>query len=171
MADEKTEELAEGVAQAKPGLLDNKFLLVGIIMVLQAGMAFAATKFLIQPATQAQTEQAGGAGSEEEAGERPRGTLVSLDEMVVSLSAAGRPRFLRTTIALEAEDAAVAAVLTERMAEFRDAAIMRLSSHDPDAVKSFEGKEAVKAEIKQALEDLLEEGNILNVYFSDFVVQ
>ncbi len=57
------------------------------------------------------------------------------------------------------------------MPEFRDAAIMSLSHHGVADLMSFEGKEAVKAEIKEALKTLMDEGEVLNVYYSDFVVQ
>ena len=168
MADETTG--AEDIAVAKkPGLLDNKLVLVAIVVAVQAGLGFAGAKFLLAPKVNPGVESA--MRQAESGGQRTRGPLVSLEEMVVSLNATGRGRYLRTNIALEAEDEATAALVAERIAEFRDAAIMRLSRHTPDELISFEGKEAVKAEIKQELKQILQDGELLNVYFSDFVVQ
>jgi len=168
MADETTGAEPEATAK-KPGLLDNKLIMVGVVLAVQAGLGFAAAKFLlapkVNPGVETQVQQS------ELSGNRTRGPLVSLEEMVVSLNSTGRARYLRTNIALEAEDEKTAAIVGERMAEFRDAAIMRLSRHTPDELISFEGKEAVKAEIKQGLKELMDEGELLNVYFSDFVVQ
>lgn len=168
MADETTGAEAQDAGK-KPGLLDNKMIVVGIVLAVQAGLGFAAAKFLlapkVNPAVEGQIQQA------ESSEGRTRGPLVSLEEMVVSLNATGRARYLRTNITLEAGDEATAAIVAERMAEFRDTAIMRLSRHTPDELISYEGKEAVKAEIKQGLKELMDDGELLNVYFSDFVVQ
>lgn len=167
MADEK-EQASE---KPKLKLFENKILMVGLMVVLQGGMAFLATQFLIKPATRtASGEQAAG-GEEAAAAARARGVLVSMEEMVVSLNSGSRPRYLRTTIALEAVNPKVQAKIEARMPEFRDAAIMALSHHGPDDLLSFEGKEQAKAEIKEALKGLMDDGELLNVYYSDFVVQ
>ncbi len=167
MADET--EKVEGAS--KPPIFENKAVMLAVMVVLQAGLAFGAMKFVIQPALQPAAAEGEVSEEQAEAEARQRGILVSLDEMVVSLSSADRPRYLRTNIAVEAADESAAALVTERMAEFRDAAIMSLSSHGASDLLSFEGKESVKAEIKEALKDLLDEGQILNIYYSDFVVQ
>ncbi len=166
MADEEVQE----VAPSKPGLLENKAVMIGLMVVLQGAMAFGATKFLIAPAARP-PEPVDAEAELEEAAPVQHGVLVSLDEMIVSLNSGDRPRYLRTNIAVEAVDEKAAAVVGERMAQFRDAAIMTLSNHQAAELLSFEGKETVKAEIKEVLESLMDEGQILNIYYSDFVVQ
>lgn len=162
----------EAVVEArKPAILENKAVMLGIMVILQAGLAFAAMKFVIQPAMQPPVSEEEQAAQEADAAARRHGILVSLDEMIVSLNSGDRPRYLRTNIAVEAVDEAAAAKVTDRVAEFRDAAIMSLSSHAASDLMTFEGKESVKAEIKEALKGLLDEGQILNIYYSDFVVQ
>jgi len=168
VADEENEE---GKAK-KPGLFDNKIVVVTAIVVLQAAMAFVLAQFVIAPAATPQGVEvvdANGEGGEEK--EAKQGVLVSLEEMVVSLNSGSRPRYLRTNITVEAADASAATVVEERIATFRDATIMALSHHAIEDFVSFEGKEAVKAEIKDAIKSLMDEGLILNVYYSDFVVQ
>lgn len=167
MADEK--EQAD--PKPRPKLFENKLLVVGLMVVLQGGMAFLATQFLIKPATMPGDGDLAVGEAEAAAPARERGVLVSMEEMVVSLNSGSRPRYLRTTIALEAADSKVQAMIEARMAEFRDAAIMALSHHGPEDLLSFEGKEQAKAEIKEALKGLMDEDELLNVYYSDFVVQ
>ena len=167
MADEETVE----APVKKPGIFDNKIVAVAAIVVLQAAMAFVLTQFVIAPASTPQGIELAEGEGEGELEATPRGVLVSLDEMIVSLNSGARPRYLRTTISVEAADEASATMVGERMAEFRDATIMTLSHHGVEDLSSFEGKEGVKAEIKSALKALAEEGAILNVYYSDFVVQ
>ena len=168
MADENA-QAAENAGGNKKGILENKFVMLAAILLVQGGMAFAAAKFFIAPASQPVTAETDAEGGEGE--ERVRGQLVSFEEMVVSLSSSGRARYLKTTIALEAENSKVAAEVEARMPELRDVAIMRLSSRTPDELRSTEGKEAVKAELKEALKSMLDDGEVLNVYYSDFVVQ
>jgi flagellar basal body-associated protein FliL len=176
------EQSPEGAEPAKKGksLLENKLLVIAAIVLAQGGMGFAAAKFLIAPAfappaapgaAQGAGHGGGEPGPDGAAAAPASGPLVSLNEMVISLSATGKPRYLRTTIALEARDAAVAKEIEERLAKFRDIAIMRLSSHAPGDLDTFEGKEAVKADIKTALAGDFKPGDLLNIYFSDFVVQ
>ena len=155
----------------KPSLLENKAVMLGIMVALQAGLAFAAMKFVIAPTLAPPVSEEDLAAAQAEAAAHRQGVLVSLDEMIVSLNSGDRPRYLRTNISVEAADEAAAAKVTERMTEFRDAAIMQLSSHAAMDLMSFEGKESVKAEIKEALKSLMDEGQILNIYYSDFVVQ
>ena len=168
MADDKAVE----TRVKKLGIFENKIVMVVGIVVLQAAMAFGLTKFFIAPVSQPtggiELVEAEGAGAGRASS---RGVLVSLDELIVSLNSGSRPRYLRATIAVEAADAKTATMVEERMAEFRDATIMTLSHHGVEDLMSFEGKEAVKAEIKDALKSLADEGAVLNVYYSDFVVQ
>ena len=167
MADEESGD----VQAKKPGIFENKIVVVAAIVVLQAAMAFVLAQFVIAPAATPQGVEVVEGEGEEETEAAPRGVLVSLEEMIVSLNSGARPRYLRTTISVEAADAAAATSVEERMAEFRDATIMALSHHAVEDLLSFEGKEAVKAEIKDSLKALMDEGLVLNVFYSDFVVQ
>lgn len=167
MADEGSEE----VKVKKPNLFENKIVAVTAIVVLQAAMAFVLAQFVIAPAAAPQgieVVEGDGEGTQEAA---PKGVIVSLQEMIVSLNSGSKARYLRTTVNVEAADASAATIVEERMAEFRDATIMALSHHAVEDLLSFEGKEAVKAEIKDRLKALMDEGLVLNVYYSDFVVQ
>lgn len=167
MADNVNTAPEGGEAPKKPGPFENKLVLLGTIVVVQALLAFGLTKFVLVPATsRPQVVQV-----VDQPEETVQGMLVSLDEMVVTLSSAGRPRYLRTTIALETTDPTGAALVEERKVQFRDIALMALSRHGPEELASYEGKEAVKAEIKEQLVALMGKDALLNVYYSDFVIQ
>jgi flagellar protein FliL len=63
--------------------------------------------------------------------------------------------------------------ITERMPKIRDVIIMTLSSKTADEVLSGEGKIALKEELIEVINEALEfeEGPIVDLYFSEFIVQ
>jgi len=173
MADEgtRTEENTggEGVSKgSKLSILDNKLVMLGLIIVLQAVTAFAIVKFVVVPRLavaepQAKTE------AQYDAGE---GVLAGLDEMVVTLRDGGpSPDFLRINVNLEVADKKIAEQVTRRLPQLRDIVILTLSNKTGRELKTLEGKEALKAEIMDKVGATLPEGGLKNVYFSDMVVQ
>ena len=106
----------------KPGLFENKIVMIALMVVLQGGMAFAAMKFLIQPALEPAVAEGELAEGEGEAEARQLGVLVSLEEMIVSLNSPDRPRYLRTNISVEAKDQATA-----------DLGVRRIDVHEKNA--------------------------------------
>ena len=61
--------------------------------------------------------------------------------------------------------------IADRMPELRDLLIDHLSSHQVEDVVHREGREVVKKQLLDDFNDRLQQGQLLNVYFSDFVVQ
>lgn len=173
MADEdkKKEETREKAAGGGP--LDNKIILLAAIIVAQALVAFAVTQFVIAPKLQAlavpDTEEVAAA----EAKDRPeQGVLVGLNEVVVTLRDSGpTTSFLRINIDLEVVDAKVATLVEQRLPHLRDIVILSLSNKFSSDLRSMDGKSALKAELFRKLGDTLPENSLMNIYFSDMVVQ
>jgi flagellar FliL protein len=94
-----------------------------------------------------------------------------LKTFVVNLADAGGKRYLRVGIVLELNDAALSSEVEENLPHIRDKILMILPSKTFDAIKTFEGKMALKSEIMNGLNSLLKEGKISNLYFEEFVVQ
>lgn len=65
------------------------------------------------------------------------------------------------------------AVMVERMPMVRDAAIRVLSSKKSDELLTLEGKERLKEELIEAINEAigLEEGPIVGIYFLEFIIQ
>jgi len=100
-----------------------------------------------------------------------RGLIMMLEDITVNLVSARRSRFLRISIGLEVEDETVMAEVEERLPEIRDAVINSVSGRKVDDLISIQGKELLKTELKERIDGKLQAGNVLKVYFSDFVVQ
>lgn len=98
--------------------------------------------------------------------------LADLQEIVVTLAGdSARPRYLRLGISLEMSDAAYVAEVEAKRPQLRDAVIMALSDKTAAMLGTPDGKKRLREEIHRRASEKLPEGALLNVYFSDLVVQ
>ncbi len=157
------EKNASSEKKAKKGL--PPFAMLGAIVVVQLVAAWAVAQFMILPRL----------GEPQEAVESvatgDRGEIFLMDDLVVTLVAEDGTRFLKISPGLECESAAVQAELEERMPEIRDMLINTLSGMSLAEAVAPEGREAVKARLISDLNGALTSGKLLNIYFSDFMVQ
>lgn len=174
MADDKNETPEKGPSQGKFAFFENKAILLGTIVILQALVAIGLTQFLIVPKLGIQqAEVAGGGAAAEESVELPEmGVLVGLQEMIVTLRSDSRkPRYLRININLEVQNQVAAEIVTQRLPQLRDTVIMVLSDKAPEDLAHPEGKKGLRDEIFRRIDDQMPPGILMNVYFSDLVVQ
>ncbi len=154
------------------GPLDNKIVLLVAIIVTQAVMAIALTQFVIAPKLKSLTGAADGPQAQAEVTQPEQGVLVGLNEVVVTLRDSGpTTSYLRIDIDLEVVDGKVATMVEQRLPHLRDIVILSLSNKFSADLKSMDGKAALKAELYRKIAETLPEGSLMNVYFSDMVVQ
>lgn len=111
-------------------------------------------------------------GSHAGGGEAGAAALADLQEIVVTLAGdSARPRYLRLGISLEMSDAAYVAEVEAKRPQLRDAVIMALSDKTAAMLSTPDGKKRLREEIHRRASEKLPEGALLNVYFSDLVVQ
>lgn len=194
------EEEAKPEAQEKPKKaagkpLDNKLVLLAIIIVVQAALAVGVTQFVIVPklqhlggGEQAALTEAGGDGGHGSAAKSEghgktgkhgeggtlsgRGALVGLKEVTVSLRTDGPvTSYLRISVDLEVPDQEKVLLVEERLPHLRDIVIASLSNKFAADLRTLEGKEALKTELLRKLGEALPEAGLMNIYFSDLVVQ
>jgi flagellar FliL protein len=180
MAQEKQEkpekkdgDKAAGGAK-KPAFLENKVLMLGVVVALQAILAIAVTQFVIVPKLGQSAASAAGEGAKEivEEQEPAEGVLVSLEEIIASLRSEGTAKnYVRTTISVEVKEPEMAKVIEERLAQLRDVVIMTVSQHTAAELTTPEGTRALRVELTERLSEDLPEGALLNIYFSDLMVQ
>ena len=173
MADETT-EIEQESKKGPLALLENKAVVLGLIVVVQALVAIGLTQFFIVPKLGVQgADVAGQQAAQEEPAEMPEmGVLVGLEDIIVSLDSPGpRTRYLRININLEVKDAMVAQVVTSRLPQLRDMVIMACSGMTPEDLTTPEGKKGLRDEIFRKIDEKMPEGTLMNIYFSDLVVQ
>ncbi len=186
MADETIREESvqeEGQAKTKMALLDNKLVLLGIIVVLQALMALAIVQFVIAPrlagagATAAVVEDgeapAVTANNAGKSGETPEiGEIVDLGEVMVTLrSDGGAARYVRIDVNLEVADTKAVAAVEKRLPQLRDITIVALSDKSAEDLQVAEGVAALKSELQHKIGEVLPGQDLRNIYFSDLVIQ
>ncbi len=185
MADEK--ENAEQPVEAEPASSGNMLLVIGLAVSILFGLAgFGAAGFMFMnqkpveepitvsgvasDAAHAEEDELYAVTEEDELdeGEEALGAIYPLESFVLNLSGG---RYLRAQLRLEFEGREVPKRFFPRIVPVRDLIIQLLSVKRAEDLLTSQGKEGLKGEIKDKVNELLRREDIKNVYFSQFVVQ
>ena len=93
------------------------------------------------------------------------------DDYTVNLADSGQRRYLKVQITLAFEDGKLQDELTKKKAQVRDLVITILRSRTALDLENSEGMETLRSEIKAGLNAVLAQGQLAEVYFTDFLVQ
>ena len=99
------------------------------------------------------------------------GELYELPGFVVNLARSSRTRYLKTTVQLELDSKPTVKKAKERQPQLRDALIILLSNQSVDGLQTMQGKYELKRQMVARLNNLLGDGAVRNVYFTEFVIQ
>lgn len=99
------------------------------------------------------------------------GIMLPLDQFIVNLLSENGGRFLKTSMNLELNSETLIPEIDKKKPLIRDIIIRLLSSKTYEEVSTSKGKERLKDEIVGKLNEVLTDGSIRNLYFTDFVVQ
>jgi flagellar FliL protein len=160
---EPTEAPTPAPAQKKKGGLLVK---ITIALVVVAGIGGGAAWWFLR----------GTAAEAKEAVERPleeRG-LLTFEPFLANLTDEGGNRFVKATIGLVLETEAEAKHLEEKpvvMGHLRSAILELLTLQSAPVLVTPEGKEALKKKIRERTTELLQDQKVIDVLFSEFVVQ
>jgi flagellar FliL protein len=152
---------AEAPAQTKSPLL--KIGLGVLMLVVLAGGGFAAwSYFSAKGALSIPTSSAPAS---------PKPVLQDMETFLVNLSDPQGKRYLRLTMQLRLSSPQTAAEFTERKAELRDAVLMLLSSQKSDDISTLSGKMALKRTLMVQMNRMLRQGQVEDIYFTEFLIQ
>jgi len=173
MADRSKTNAVDNQPEAKKGFLENKAVLLGVIVIVQALIAIGLTQYVLLPKLNIQQANLGSGGMANLAAEVPqRGVMVGLEDIIVTLAGdSRRPHYLRININLEVKDKVTAEGVKMRLPQMRDVVIMTLSEKTLEDLSKPGGKMNLRAEIFKQLDDSITGGKLMNVYFSDLVIQ
>jgi len=99
------------------------------------------------------------------------GIMVPMRDFLVNLIDYGGRRYLKVTMELEVDKAAVAKEIENKQTILRNYIINVLSSKTFNDIKSVEGKNLLRKNIIIKCNFVLKTGKVLNVYFNDFIIQ
>lgn len=193
------EELPEG--QEKPKKSKKGLLIIFALILLLGGGGFGAYWFLTQnpdivdaifkgeqaekteaektetaekPAEgEAPKTEEGKASPEQQASSSavPPTHLVSLPAVTINLADTGSARYLNVGIDIEVSSKEAVQAIEKQSAKIRDAIIILLSGKTYQSLSSTSGKIQIKNEIASRVNQILNSPQVLQVYFTDFVVR
>ncbi len=180
---EKKDEKKEGAEAPAPAKSKKLLFVVGgvVLLVILIGVPVAifATKSKTTEATEQLAANAAshtdsvipeGANDEDELleGEEPLGAIFPLDTFVVNLSGA---KYIRAQIQLEFTERDVPKRFYSRMVPIRDSIITLLTSKTAEDLGSEKGKENLRGELKDLVNEALRKEEVRKIYFTQFVIQ
>ncbi len=99
------------------------------------------------------------------------GQMYPLDQFIVNLFSEDGSRYLKATMNLELSVPELATELDSKKPLIRDIIIKALSAKSYEEISTIAGKENLKDEIVANVNAVLKDGQINNVFFTDFVIQ
>lgn len=153
---ENTADAAPEAAAPKPKKSKKLLLIALVVIVAGVGGAVYAMR---RPAGEVPASKRG---------------LVAFDPFVVNLADPGGMRFVRVTMQVVVTDEKSATRIPEELVVFKEArsAILEiLSQQKANDLVTIEGKQALKRAIVLRLSKVITETKVLDVFFSEFVVQ
>ena len=94
-----------------------------------------------------------------------------LQPFIVNLLDEEGRRYLKVTMDLALNSKGTIKEVEDKMASIRDTIIMILTNKGFKDVCNISGKAKLREEIKKGINNVLESGNVIDVYFSEFVIQ
>ncbi len=95
--------------------------------------------------------------------------VLPLETFIVNLQVKGS--FLRTTIQLEFADPQLPHTIESDIPKIKDAIIRTLSSKSSSEILTVEGKDKLRGEIRDSVNDMLGSEEVTQVYFTEFIIQ
>lgn len=99
------------------------------------------------------------------------GPMFPLQPFTLNLLSDGGARYVKCTIQLEENTELLQPELEKKTAIIRDIIIRTLTSKTFEEVSTAKGKERLKDELVGKINEVLTDGFVKNIYFTDFVVQ
>ena len=188
MAEDKKDEKKDGEgaeAAPAPAKKSNKmlFIVIGAVVFLLIAIGVPVTILMVKSKAHtteselsADAAKGGpqgeleGAKDEEELqeGEEPLGAIFPLETFVVNLNGT---KYIRCQIQFEFVSRDVPKKFYGRLVPLRDAIISLLTSKTAEDIGSVKGKEGLRSEIKDLVNETLKKEDVKHVYFTQFVIQ
>lgn len=173
MAEEK--EAKEGAEEPKKGKKLIIIIVIALVVLLAVGGALA---FLM---LKGGSEDAAAGGDAHSAKNKKNshgdgdsltvGPMFAIDNLIVNLMSEGSARYAKFSIALELDSQELAPEMMTKKPLATDIIINAVSSKTAEELMTLKGKETVKNEIMEKINERLKDGRVKNVYFTNFVVQ
>lgn len=119
----------------------------------------------------AQGKSGGGEGKEGAKAETSETLFVFDKPIVVNLAETNAERFLKVSVVLDMEAAELRSEIESKQPKLLDLLINILSSKTLDAISTPAGRNMLRQEMIDKLNAQFESGRLVNIYFTEFVIQ
>lgn len=158
---------------------DWKFLLIISLLVLLLLMAVGAGAYYLGTTSSTETKDHTDEPEEEKkkssgfsfGSDNYLGPLVELEDFVVNITDDEQTRYLKVAMTMETADKKTKNEVDNRLPQLRDAIIFQISGKTHDELRDLQGKKQLQAELIKSLNEVLNEGRIERLFFTEFVVQ
>ncbi len=145
-----------------------RWILIGVFATLVVSMVSAGLTFAF-------LQNKADIGKQKVIEPRPQlGKMEKMGSFLTNLSDVEETHFLRSVIDIEQNYGSAPEFGNEignRKDQLRDIIIATLSAKTSESIRTPEGKEALKEELKERINSVLAKGQIARVYFTDFAIQ
>lgn len=147
------------------------FLLITIILAVYFMLGSSSESTQNEAATKAPVNSQAPSGGTTRSGGNylSIGPIYALDQFIVNLQN-GR-RYLKVSIHVEMSQATLSTELDSKRVAIRDTILSILSSKSLEEVSTAKGKEKLKEEIADRMNEFLVDGKVVNVFLTEFVIQ
>lgn len=99
------------------------------------------------------------------------GPVFQTEEYTVNIHNAGGKRFLRTQFSVEVDNKKVITEINEKMPIFNHTVLTALGHLSLEELEAKGSKDKIGAQLVGALNDIISDGEVINIYFDSFVWQ
>ncbi len=147
-----------------------KWIIIGVVVLVLAGGGYVG-RTMLNPLLEQISADGGQTPDAEAVKEVEVGAMFDMDPFVVNLNEAGGKRYLKSKVEIEYVGDNVRLELTSRLPQLRDVILLHLSSKSLDEIRSVDGKIELKNALIKRINQVLKQGKIRNLYFTQFVIQ
>jgi flagellar FliL protein len=179
--EEEEQEDDEGSEKPKKGKKTLLWVIISVVVLAGSGYGGYSLVNYYQgaPAPEEDAAAAEEGGEPASEGDEEKGILkvkstLELDAFLVNLADRDSARFVKATFGLGLDAPDLGTELSEdpvALAATRDKIISILSTKTSEQILTPEGKQNLRAEIRDGVNSILHEGKIVEVFIMDFVVQ
>lgn len=171
---EKKEEAQEAPKGGKKKLV---IIVAVAVLVIGGGVGAFLAMGSSKPAEGEEGLEEGAEGEHGGGGEHGEGganavlppAVLPLETFIVNLQVKGS--FLRTTIQLEFAESELPHTIESDTPKIKDAVIKVLSAKSSSELLTSEGKEKIKTEVRDSVNEILGGEEVTQVYFTEFIIQ
>ncbi|NOR23751.1 MAG: flagellar basal body protein FliL [Desulforhopalus sp.] len=160
-------------AVEKDGSKKKIFIMIGaVVLVLMIGGGFGAWFFMKEkPAPETEKDPGRHVPVPVLKQQSQIGPMVNVDEFIVNIISGDVAHYVKASLTVELSNVEVQTEVEQRMPQMRDAILLLISNKTYEELQDLQGKKQLKAELSSKINSFLQKGQVVSIYFTNFVVQ